>query len=391
MYSMKKIIAICAMSAALTAGFADTVGMAATPCQAQAICGVQAAQAVPSAEVLPFTAAKAALNETSIVLIKGQTFQLQLTGTSRKATWSSSDEAVATVTASGKVKAKTKGSAVVRAKVGGKEYTCTVAVETPKLNKTSLSVEEGKTFQLKLSGTAQKVSWSSSDRTVARVSSTGKMRGVKAGECKITAKVGSKKYVCKVTVTGEETEDSKIENTCPDCGTSYKDTVVAPSKDGAGYTLHACSTCKTSYKDTYVDYNPTSQEVYEAITALRGQYPDKTPWTNENFYSWKGGLYSGGYGCAAFAFLMSDAAFGYLPARMHTDYSDIRVGDILRINNDTHSVIVLEVSGTEVTIAEGNYNNSVLWGRKLNRADLQGENNYIMTRYPEQGTEKDEK
>ena len=76
---------------------------------------------------------------------------------------------------------------------------------------------------------------------------------------------------------------------------------------------------------------------------------------------------------------------------MPTDYSDIRVGDILRINNDTHSVIVLEVSGTEVTIAEGNYNNSVLWGRKLNRADLQGENNYIMTRYPEQGTEKDEK
>ena len=119
---------------------------------------------------------------------------------------------------------------------------------------------------------------------------------------------------------------------------------------------------------------PSESEVYKAMVALKSDYPEGMAWTNDNGYSWKGGIFSTGYGCAGFAFILSDAAFGDLPARMVSDfiYADIRVGDILRINNDSHSVIVLEKHSDHVVIAEGNYNNSIHWGRKLDRISSTG-------------------
>lgn len=122
-------------------------------------------------------------------------------------------------------------------------------------------------------------------------------------------------------------------------------------------------------------------QIYQALIAQKKVYPEGTPWTNANYVGWKGGTYSGGYGCAGFAFALSDAAFGDAPAKIHYDYDNIRVGDILRINHDTHSVIVLEVKESSVVVAEGNYNSSVHWGRELQKTSLPGEGNYIMTRY----------
>ncbi len=128
---------------------------------------------------------------------------------------------------------------------------------------------------------------------------------------------------------------------------------------------------------------PISEEqVYADIIALRADYPEGMDWTNSNYYQWNGGIYSGGYGCVAFAFLLSDAAFGDLPATKHTDFSNIRTGDIIRINNDTHSVVVLEVTDGSIVIAEGNYNSSIHWGRILNRNELFSSGGYILTRYP---------
>ena len=128
---------------------------------------------------------------------------------------------------------------------------------------------------------------------------------------------------------------------------------------------------------------PTERQAYEAMTALKSKYPEGMRWTDENYCSWHGGIFSGGSGCAGFAFMLSDAAFGTLPARKLTkfEYSDVRVGDILRINHDTHFVIVLEVNDSGVVIAEGNYNNSVHWGRTLSKAEVLAAD-YMMTRYP---------
>jgi hypothetical protein len=121
--------------------------------------------------------------------------------------------------------------------------------------------------------------------------------------------------------------------------------------------------------------------VYNILIAQKATFPEGMHWTNDNYYEWNGGTFIGGYGCAAFAFYLSDAAFGTNPATIHRDYDNIKVGDILRVYNDTHSVVVLEVRPDSVIVAEGNYNSSVHWGRKMSKSEIIDDYSYIMTRY----------
>lgn len=122
-------------------------------------------------------------------------------------------------------------------------------------------------------------------------------------------------------------------------------------------------------------------QVYDTIMAQKAVFPEGMHWTNDNYYEWKGGTYTGGFGCAGFAFAVSDAAFGDTRAQIHKNYTNIKVGDILRVDNDTHSVIVLEVRENSVIVAEGNYNASIHWGREIPKAQLIDPYSYIMTRY----------
>ena len=69
-----------------------------------------------------------------------------------------------------------------------------------KLNKTKATIYTGKTVTLKLKNNKNKVKWSSSNKKIAIVSSKGKVKGKKTGKVTIIAKVGKKKYKCKVTV-----------------------------------------------------------------------------------------------------------------------------------------------------------------------------------------------
>ena len=140
--------------------------------------------------------------------------------------------------------------------------------------------------------------------------------------------------------------------------------------------------------ETRADSVPTEEQAYRRMIALKDEYPEGMPWTNANFYAWHGGgNYYAGYGCVAFAYILSDAAFGSLPSRYISDIQieNIHVGDILRINNNTHSVIVLQVNGTEsVTIAEGNFNSSIHWGRTLTAEQIEDSSTTeLQTRYPE--------
>ena len=69
-----------------------------------------------------------------------------------------------------------------------------------KLNCTKKTIYKGDIFKLKITGTKKKVKWSSSNKTIATVSSKGVVKGIGEGTAKITAKVGKKKYTCKVNV-----------------------------------------------------------------------------------------------------------------------------------------------------------------------------------------------
>lgn len=72
---------------------------------------------------------------------------------------------------------------------------------TVKLNKKAATLYVGDKVTLKLNG-AKSVSWSSSNKKIATVTSKGVVKGVKAGSCKVTAKnkKTGKSYTCKVTV-----------------------------------------------------------------------------------------------------------------------------------------------------------------------------------------------
>lgn len=128
----------------------------------------------------------------------------------------------------------------------------------------------------------------------------------------------------------------------------------------------------------------SEEKVYNSIIALAEKYPNGTKWDNSDRYDWKGGIWGYGYGCAGFAFMLSDAAFGNLPARQITDLKnyDLKVGDIIRVNGDSHSVIVIEINGDDVVIAEGNVMGMVLWGRTGSLKEIKEYSDYVVTRYP---------
>lgn len=71
----------------------------------------------------------------------------------------------------------------------------------PYINYKSVYVIEGKTFKVKLMNLPKgaKVKWKSSNKKVATVKA-GKIKGVGAGNCKVTATYKKKKYSCKVKV-----------------------------------------------------------------------------------------------------------------------------------------------------------------------------------------------
>ncbi len=157
-----------------------------------------------------------------VTLVRGKTLQIKVKVTpknakNKKVTYKSSKKKIASVSKKGKVKGLKKGTAkiTVTAKDGSKKKaTLTVKVVNPvKVKKVTVSpaaaaLDVGKTVTLKAActpknATNKAVSWKTSNKGVATVTSAGVVKGVKAGTAKITAtaKDGSKKSAsCTVTV-----------------------------------------------------------------------------------------------------------------------------------------------------------------------------------------------
>ena len=84
-----------------------------------------------------------------------------------------------------------------------------VSASAAKLNKKSISLNVGKIYTLKASGTKEKITWTSSKKSVATVSSKGVVKAKKKGTAVITAKYGKKKLKCTVTVKKAKTVINK--------------------------------------------------------------------------------------------------------------------------------------------------------------------------------------
>lgn len=176
------------------------------------------AKVTVSADVVAVTGVT--LDKTSLSLAPNGSSTLKATvapsnASNKGVTWTSSDTTVATVSSTGKVTAKKDGTATitVTTKDGGFTATCTVTVKTVKVTGVRVSnanatVKEGEKTTITAivapsNATNKEVTWTSADTSIAKVSQTGVITGVKAGTTTITVttKDGGHKATVTVTVT----------------------------------------------------------------------------------------------------------------------------------------------------------------------------------------------
>lgn len=184
------------------------------------------------------------LSKTKVSVNVGKTYTLKLSNTKKTVTWSTSNKKVASIQKVGKdsvkVTGKKSGTAKITAKVGKKKYICKVTVkDAPKLNKSLITLVAGKTYDLKLSGTAATPKWSTSKKSIASISKRSKyvyrVKAIKAGTATIKVKVGGKTVSCKVKVT------AKPKSTTPKLDAAKKrglDISAYQEKDGIVYNTN---------------------------------------------------------------------------------------------------------------------------------------------------------
>ena len=152
----------------------------------------------------------------SLTLAKGATYKKLASSiavtpvtSKEKVTYSSSNKKVATVSSKGVIKAKKAGTAKITVKSGSKKVVVTVKVTGVKTTKLSgvpatKKIAKGKSFKIKAAATPkntdEKITFKSSNKKVATVTSKGVVKGLKKGAATITVQSGSKKMTCKVTV-----------------------------------------------------------------------------------------------------------------------------------------------------------------------------------------------
>ena len=142
-------------------------------------------------------------------------------GTSAPITWTTSDEAIATVDENGTVTAVAKGLATITATLeNGQTAQCVVncawedapaqpaegeaaegeaAPAGPGLSASTLTLDsQGKTKQLQVTGVEGTVKWSSNKTDVATVAEDGTVTAVAKGGATITAEVGDQVFTCEV-------------------------------------------------------------------------------------------------------------------------------------------------------------------------------------------------
>jgi len=222
------------------------------------------------------------LSNTSLTLyVGGATASLKATvspakATNKKVTWTSSKAKVATVDKNGVVKPLSAGTTVITVKTvdGGKKATCNVTVK-PKIAVKSITLSKT-TLTFNVGGAAQKltatlnpttatiktVTWTTSNKAVATVDSTGTVKPGVAGTATITVKAdGGKSASCKVTVY----QNAAVPSITKDLSTN-----PVSYEFNATVYLNATATVKDGGKLSYQWYKNTKNSTVGA-TAIAGQ------------------------------------------------------------------------------------------------------------------------
>ena len=279
---------------------------------------------------------KAEMSKSSVTLILNKTCTLTVNNTKGKATWSTSDNRIVTVSKTGdrsaRIAGKKTGTATITAKIGSKKYTCKVKVEDPKLSATSktLNTKDAKTAAIQLNRTSQgnSVKWSTSDSKVVSIKASKNkvtMTAKKAGNATVSATVGGKTFSCKVTVEKSHNykKSKTVAATCVKkgyteykcaCGKSYKKEIKATGKHDYsvkkntvaatctkdGYTVYKCKNCdKTTKKVIKAAHKWDKWEVVEPVRCEKAGSEKRTcktcnkeetreiPATGHNWGEWR--------------------------------------------------------------------------------------------------------
>ena len=178
------------------------------------------------------------LNKSKLTIDDGKSYTLKATfnptnTTTKTCTWTSSNKEVVKVSSKGVITAVGPGTATITCKTKdtGKTAKCTVTVKkvTPTsvvLDKSSYQVAYGKTLQLKATvyptnASDQRLTWTSSNPDYVKVSSTGKVTGLKAGKTvtiTVKTKSGNKVDTCKVYVGEVDVSGVKLNKTSATLG-----------------------------------------------------------------------------------------------------------------------------------------------------------------------------
>ncbi len=137
-------------------------------------------------------------------------------------TWTSDDSSIATVSSSGVVTGVKAGSTWINVETSnGKRAYCKVTVNADEIEPTSITLPSSKTIEvgesftmsytLEPANATTTLTWTSDDSSIAAVSSSGVVTGVKAGSTWINVETSNgKRDYCKVTVNADEIEPTSI-------------------------------------------------------------------------------------------------------------------------------------------------------------------------------------
>jgi len=236
------------------------------------------------------------VSPTSKTIKVGENFTITPTvtpasATDKVVTWSSSNNAIASVDTTGKVTGLSTGTATITATThdGGLTATCTVTVSNTTINVTGITLDTtaktmgvGETYTLKptitpSNATDKSVEWFSGNPAVASVDTTGKVTAKAIGVAVITATTndGGYKATCTITVSDSKVSVTGIELTTTSrnmyAGDQYiLQTIIKP--DNA-----------TDKSVTWTSSNPAIATVDEngIVTALKAGTTTITATTND--------------------------------------------------------------------------------------------------------------
>ena len=203
----------------------------------------------------PPAVASVAVSGGGTDIVVGQTASLTATArdakgntlTGRTVAWTTSAQAIATVSSAGVVTGVAPGSATITATIEGKAGTAAVTVVVPPVatvtvTATATTLQAGQTTQataVTRDGsntvvTGRVVTWTSSDQAIATVSSSGVVAGVTAGTVTITATSEGKAGTVQITVSaGNPADAPQISSVTPSPLVEGQPATITGTKFGA--------------------------------------------------------------------------------------------------------------------------------------------------------------